>query len=128
MSNTYGQRIRRARQTEGLTQAALADKIGVTQAAIAHWEANDPPAPVSKRERLEEILGPLSKRKAAKASSSEDGASPTEDEISPFGAWVRENRISSSMSVSELAKKTGLSTVGIYNIESGKIKNPQEFY
>jgi transcriptional regulator with XRE-family HTH domain len=126
MSNTYGQRIRRARQTEGLTQTALAEKIGVAQATVATWEANSPPAPAPQRIKLEEILGPLSKRKAPKASSANEKAiSPTEDEVSSVGAWLRETRIRSSMSVPELAKKAKVSAVAIYNIESGKIKNPQ---
>jgi transcriptional regulator with XRE-family HTH domain len=126
MGNTYGQRIRRARQTEGLTQADLAEKIGVAQPTIATWEANSPPAPPAQRIKLEEILGPLSKKKTTK-SSSRDGNndSAAETDVSSFGAWLREHRVESSLSVPELAKKAGISTVAIYNIEGGKIKNPQ---
>jgi transcriptional regulator with XRE-family HTH domain len=48
-----------------------------------------------------------------------------ESEISTFGAWVRENRIKAGLSVPQLAKKANISVVAIYNIENGKIKNPQ---
>jgi transcriptional regulator with XRE-family HTH domain len=126
MGNTYGQRIRRARQTEGLTQAALAEKIGVVQLTIATWEANNPPAPDAQRVKLEEILGPLRKKRATRATSPNGNNDPaTEAGVSSFGAWLRERRAESSLSVPELAKKAGISTVAIYNIEGGKIKNPQ---
>lgn len=36
-----GKRIRTLRESKGLTQSQLADKVGVTRAAIAQWEAAD---------------------------------------------------------------------------------------
>lgn len=38
--NTAGGRIRLVREANGLTQAALASKVFVTQPAVAQWEAN----------------------------------------------------------------------------------------
>jgi transcriptional regulator with XRE-family HTH domain len=35
---TTGQLIARARQNTGLSQRQLGDRLGVTQAAVAHWE------------------------------------------------------------------------------------------
>lgn len=35
---TLGDRIRKARVLAGLTQAELADAVGVTQAALSRWE------------------------------------------------------------------------------------------
>jgi ribosome-binding protein aMBF1 (putative translation factor) len=61
MSNLLGQRIRRAREREGLTQAALADKVGVKQATVAVWEAGRGRA-VAHKKMLETILGPLSSK------------------------------------------------------------------
>lgn len=45
---------------------------------------------------------------------------------SQFGQWLRENRTKKSLSVNELADKSGISFVQIYNIESGRSQNPQD--
>jgi len=123
---TLGQRIRRARDREGLTQAELADKVGVTAAAICNWEAGTEPRGHN-RIRLEAVLGPLSKRKKANAEGkAEEGAPATADrEVSSFGVWLRDQRIKASMSVPELSRAANVSAVALYNIESGKIQNPQ---
>jgi transcriptional regulator with XRE-family HTH domain len=121
VSNPVGQRIRRAREREGLTQAALAEKVGVAQPTIAVWEAKDD-LPEASRKKLEEVLGPLSVEKGAKASAVPD------TEVSSFGVWLRDERSKASMSVPELAKSSGVSAPAIYNLESGKIQNPQKFY
>jgi len=42
-----------------------------------------------------------------------------------FGAWLRKQRNDAQMSVAELAGAAGLSQMAIYNIESGRIANPQ---
>lgn len=38
--NTPGGRIRMMRQSKDMTQAALAERVYVTQSAIAQWETN----------------------------------------------------------------------------------------
>ncbi|MEE7548721.1 helix-turn-helix transcriptional regulator, partial [Xanthomonas sp. Kuri4-1] len=38
-------RIREARDLTGLTQQTLADELGVTRAAVAHWESATGSAP-----------------------------------------------------------------------------------
>ena len=45
---------------------------------------------------------------------------------SAFGAWLRKVRTKAEKSVPELAAASGVSTVAIYNIESGKSLNPQD--
>jgi transcriptional regulator with XRE-family HTH domain len=115
---TLGQRLRSARQREGLTQQALADRIKVSQGAIANWEAGSPfDSPT--RQKIEKILGPLTNKKQATAIPA------VEEEPSSFGTWVREKRSKDSLSVPELAKKANISAQAIYNIENGRIKNPQ---
>ena len=47
------------------------------------------------------------------------------EEVSSFGAWLHEQRLQSGLSVPELAKRASVSAPAIYNIESGKIQNPQ---
>ena len=121
MSSTLGQRLRRARERQGLTQQALATKIGVAQPTIANWEAGN--AFTDYRAKIEAILGPLTKKK--EDTSGEKAVDTTEDEISSFGTWLRGKRESSGLSVPELAKKAGISAPTIYYIENGKIKNPQ---
>jgi transcriptional regulator with XRE-family HTH domain len=124
MASTLGQRLRRARQREGLTQQDLADKLGVLQATISNWETGSPFKKAS-RDKIEEILGPLTNKKQLESRAGQTQSVPAESDISSFGSWVRENRNKLSLSVPELAKKAKISAVAIYNIENGKIKNPQ---
>jgi transcriptional regulator with XRE-family HTH domain len=53
----------------------------------------------------------------------------TRNEIDPsassYGAWVKEARLRLGLTMSELARRVGLSHVAILKIESGKIKNPR---
>ena len=118
MTKALGSRIRRAREREGLTQAALAEKVGVAQPTVAVWEAGKNLSE-SNRKNLEQILGPLTHRRGAKAGT------PAESEVSSFGVWLRDQRSKASMSITELARSSGLSGQAIYNIENGKIQNPQ---
>jgi transcriptional regulator with XRE-family HTH domain len=127
MANTLGQRIRRARQREGLTQAALAEKIGVAGAGVvANWEngvANPNTANMSK---LRAILG-IRNLKGSVPPPDAPGLGDEDviSDISSFGQWVREQRLRLQLSVPELAKASSVTPVGIYNIESGKSRNPQ---
>lgn len=119
MAADIGQRIRRSRQREGLTQAGLAAKIGVSQGAIAAWEGGRAAPTEENKKKLKSILGWSRVRAASK---------PSEDiseEVSSFGAWLREQRVQAGLSVPELAKRASVSPPAIYNIESGKIQNPQ---
>jgi transcriptional regulator with XRE-family HTH domain len=120
---TLGARIRGAREREGLTLTALADKIGVTGQAISNWETGTQPREAN-RSRLEAVLGNLSKR-TSKKPVQDKKAPTTPDEVSSFGLWLRDQRMKASMSVPELAKSAGISAVALYNIESGKAHNPQ---
>ena len=117
MSVSFGQRLRRAREREGLTQVALADKLGVSQGSITGWEGGREPSDEN-RKKLEQVLGALS-------TGSRAGTSPDADDVSSFGYWLRDQRTSQGLSVPELAKKSKVSPPAIYNIESGRILNPQ---
>jgi transcriptional regulator with XRE-family HTH domain len=44
---------------------------------------------------------------------------------SEFGVWLRCNREQKNLSVSELAEKAGVSVPQIYNVESGRSRNPR---
>jgi transcriptional regulator with XRE-family HTH domain len=118
MASTLGQRLRKARQSGGLTQKALADRLGVTQPLVAHWESGNATFSNDYRKQIEKILGPLTNK-------NQPVSGVAASEVSSFGDWVRENRDKAGLSVPELAKKADISTVAIYNIENGKIKSPQ---
>jgi len=119
VAGEIGQRIRRSRQREGLSQAALAEKVGVTQGAIAAWEGGRTVPTEENKKRLKVILGWSRVRAPSKPSEEET------DEVSSFGVWLRDQRVQSGRSVPELAKRASVSAPAIYNIESGKIQNPQ---
>ena len=52
-----GERISRLRQKKGMTQIALADKLGVTSQAISKWERGHSFPDVSRLDELAELLG-----------------------------------------------------------------------
>lgn len=118
MTADSGQRLRRAREREGLTQSALAKKIGCTQGSITGWEAGREPSLQYKRP-LEDVLGPIF------GQATEQQVDQTIDEVSSFGTWLRQQRLLADLSVPELSDKSGISAPAIYNIESGKSQNPQ---
>jgi len=45
MKNTVGERLKKARENKNLTQAEVAEKLGVTRSVVARYESgiNDPP-------------------------------------------------------------------------------------
>lgn len=58
MDNTVGARIRAARVKKGLSQAELAEKIGVSQAAIGQWERGQYLPRGRNINALNDVLGP----------------------------------------------------------------------
>ena len=55
-TNTVGKRIRLQRRVRCLTQQQLAESIGVTQSAVARWEADEAEPALRHRKQLAEIL------------------------------------------------------------------------
>jgi transcriptional regulator with XRE-family HTH domain len=115
----FKERLKRARLSQGFTQAELANRIGVSQGTIANWErgAVRPGLP-RHREELERILG-LSPHAGFQAEADE------REGLGAFGAWLSKTRLAKKMSVPELAQRAGISAVVIYNLEQGKSLNPQ---
>lgn len=55
---TLGDRVKRFRKANGLTQQQLAERVGVTQSAIAAWESGKREVPTGNNLlRLSEVLG-----------------------------------------------------------------------
>lgn len=53
----FGDRMRELREAAGLTQAALAEKLGVPQSAISQWEGGRHAPPVTSVPDLAKALG-----------------------------------------------------------------------
>jgi transcriptional regulator with XRE-family HTH domain len=104
--------IRASRLSQALTQAELADKVGVSQATVSNWEKGTSGPDASALESLTKVLGPLV--------NVGDGAG-----ANAFGAWLRRAREAAKLSVPELATAAGMSSLGIQNLESGVSQNPQ---
>jgi transcriptional regulator with XRE-family HTH domain len=48
--------VKEARERLGITQEALADKIGVSYAAISQWERNKKPIPLKRQKQLADVF------------------------------------------------------------------------
>jgi transcriptional regulator with XRE-family HTH domain len=106
-----GQEIKAQRKAAGLSQAALAEKVGVTQAAISSWETGRVVPPQKQMEALERFFG--------------RGHVPTTSPSQDYGEWLRGRREAASLSREQLAAESGVSAVQIYNIETGRTVNPR---
>jgi transcriptional regulator with XRE-family HTH domain len=104
----------------------LADKLGVSQAAVSCWEQGKTEPRPAERTALEKITGPLRRNRSSKGLTSDIGE-PHElpQNAGAFGAWLQRNRARADLSVPELAARAGVSAVAVYNIEAGKSINPR---
>lgn len=50
-------KIAEARKSKGWTQQALAEAVGLTQGAVAHWESGRRQPPVATLRKIAEALG-----------------------------------------------------------------------
>lgn len=117
---SFGERVRRARILNALTQAELGEKMGVTQAAISTWETGKIVPTKLQKHGLKQVLGISSNRGASPGAERPPEGAPT-----AFGVWVNRRRLERNLSVAELASAAELSGPAIYGIESGKIANPR---
>jgi len=118
---SFGERVRRARIRNAMTQNDLADKIRVTQATISNWEKGNSTPSLEQKAHLKKVFGSFwteaNTSRIEEASSSQPGA---------IGSWLARSRIERKLSVPELAEKAGLSAAAVYNIEAGRISNPRQ--
>ncbi len=113
-------RLRRARISQGLTLAELGRKIGVSGGRISQWEQGYD-IPTDRKSELELVLGSLEVQPASTSQITSENVL----QASAFSAWLSRARAEAGLSVPELARAAGLSTVAIYNLESGRSRNPQ---
>jgi transcriptional regulator with XRE-family HTH domain len=104
----------------GLSQGEVAERLQVSQATVSNWELGKSEPSRRQIQELESFLGPLVSSKAS------DSAATTPSDVSPFGVWLNATRVRKSLTVPELAQRAGVSIMTVYNLESGRINNPQE--
>ena len=117
---SFGERLRRARIRNAMIQAELGEKVGVTGAAVSHWETGRVVPTKVQKDKLKNILGGW----AAEKQEDENGEN-VEFGPSPFAAWLTKTRLKKKLSVPEVAEAAGLSAAALYNIEAGRITNPR---
>lgn len=105
-------RIKQARISAGYTQEEFAKKLEVSQALVSQWESGRARPSESNTEKIERVLGALSKAEYFRGS--------------PFGEWLKKSRLSKNLSVQELAKGADVSPLTIYLIEKGTVTRPQK--
>lgn len=101
--------LKEARISAGLSQAELAEKIGVFAPYISNWETGKKEPSESQLESRRKVLD-----------LGEDGAST---DVSPVAAWLTKARSERGWSVPELAHKAGLTPPAVYRIESAGTRN-----
>jgi transcriptional regulator with XRE-family HTH domain len=116
----FGERVRRARIRNAMTQTDLGNKMGVSQALIHFWEKGKVSPSVDQKTHLKRILGSVWTEANAEQPEQFRPSQP-----GAVGTWVNRSRVEKGLSVPELAEKTGLSSVALYNIEAGRISNPR---
>ena len=101
--------IKRLRVEADLTQAQLAEKLGVWQTQVSAWETGK----TAIGEEHQRLLSMLFGRSEGSVSN-------------PFGDWLKREREKRNWTVQELASKAEVSAPAIYNIEAGRISNPRQ--
>lgn len=112
--------LRSSRLAAGLSQGEVAERLQVSQATVSNWELGKTEPSRRQIEELESFLGPLSAEDISSSSAT------TPSEVSPFGVWLNATRVRKGLTVPELAQRAGVSIMTVYNLESGRINNPQE--
>lgn len=110
------QDIRTERIVLGLSQATLAERLGVTQATISNWESGKSSPSETQVALLSEFLGVKKPRGRKEISSAAETG---------YGDWLSATRIAKGLTRAQLAAKSGVSAVQVWNIETGGTSNPR---
>ena len=110
-----GAELKKRRLAAGLSQAGIAETIGVSQAAVSNWERGAA-VPLEKVEALEATLG------AAANNDDQDLLSAGQN----YGEWLRTSREQQGLSRKELSESAGVSYPQLFNIETGRTANPRD--
>lgn len=120
MSKKIGKLLRTARLEEGLNQVEVAQKVGVAQATISNWEAGQSEPEGRNLDALRRLFGNFGGNSKDDVPDSVGLA-----DTGAFGEWLRGSREKQGLTVGELASVSDVTSVTIYNLESGRSRNPQ---
>ncbi len=109
--------IRARRTARGLSQATLADRVGVTQATISNWESGRSSPSAEQTATLRDALGPVP--------TGEQGGGSAAPSDGGYGDWLSATRVQQGLSRAQLAARSGVSAPQIWNIETGATGNPR---
>jgi len=104
--------LKAKRLAAGLSQAALAVKVGVTQGAVSAWERGRSAPRTEQNEAIERAMG---------NSGPQASTSPSQD----YGEWLRGRREAAGLTRDQLEAAASVSAIQIYNIETGRTLNPR---
>jgi transcriptional regulator with XRE-family HTH domain len=114
----------------GMNQADLGNRLNpsISHATISLWENEKSYPSDEQRAQVRKFLGSTQNEMESNGASEDDDERdmPEIEGPSAIGVWLNKSRLNADLSVQELALKSGLSVVSIYNIESGKSQNPQK--
>jgi transcriptional regulator with XRE-family HTH domain len=112
MSALKAKEIKELRVKMDLSQAELADKVGVSQPLVSQWERGKIGPSPDQLKKLAEVLGA--------------GNENATTDASPLSAWLTKARNAKGFTVPELAHRSGLTPPAIYRIEAGVTRNLRE--
>ncbi|MBK6691796.1 MAG: helix-turn-helix transcriptional regulator [Myxococcales bacterium] len=116
MAMRLGTRLKRARLAQGLNQADIAVKVGVSQPMISNWEKGRSQPDAEDLKKLEKILGKFYKPARTGATGDDDSAALSKR--ADLRTWLRACE-KADLSAIELSEASRVSVVQIYNLESG---------
>jgi transcriptional regulator with XRE-family HTH domain len=103
--------LHKSRKSANITQAALAEKLGVSQPQVSFWESGESQPSDETLQKISAILGAELPAEISKAGFD-------------LAGWVRLERERIGLSQSQLAEKASISPLTIYFIERGDTKSP----
>lgn len=118
----FGKQLQKARLQEGLSQARVAEKLGLSTGMISHWENGRGTPSASDLKKLRRLLGSFD----VKPGRSSDSEGVEEGNPGAFGTWLRQERDKAGLSVNELAERASVSVPTIYFLENGRTQWPLE--
>jgi transcriptional regulator with XRE-family HTH domain len=112
----------------------LAEKFGVTQAAVHNWESGNTEPREKTREKVERFIAQWEESSDEEGDRNREGIEGIDEDGDgaevmdggSFSSWVTEARARAGLTRQELARAAGLSGQAIYLIEAGKIGNPRQ--
>jgi transcriptional regulator with XRE-family HTH domain len=123
----FGPRTKKARVRLGLTQAELGSKFDpkVSHSLISLWENEKSYPTDDQKDQVRHFFGQMVNETGSMSGADDSEEGDVLNIPSAIGVWLTKARVAAGLSVPELAEKSSLSGVSLYNIESGRAQNPQ---